>query len=120
LSALLLLAIFVAATAVGYKLLREVPPLLHTPLMSGMNALSGVTVLGALVATGAAVARGDRILGAVAVALAMVNVVGGFLVTHRMLRMFRSEKAGKDDGEPEQQTDSPHASGAPTGGGETP
>ncbi len=88
---LLLLLLFVVATAVGYKLLREVPPLLHTPLMSGMNALSGVTLLGALVATAAAVARGDRILGAVAVALATVNVVGGFAITHRMLRMFKSQ-----------------------------
>ena len=93
----LLLLIFVAATAVGYKLLREVPPLLHTPLMSGMNALSGVTVLGALAATAAAVARGDRTLGAVAVALATVNVVGGFAVTHRMLRMFKSRPSEDHD-----------------------
>ena len=87
---------FLVTTAIGYKLIRDVPPLLHTPLMSGMNALSGVTVLGALVATAAAAAAsslGSVVLGGVAVALAMVNVVGGFVVTHRMLRMFRSENA---------------------------
>jgi len=89
-SPLALLVLFVAATAVGYKLIREVPVRLHTPLMSGMNALSGVTLLGALAATAAATALGNRLLGAVAISLATVNVVGGFLVTHRMLRMFTS------------------------------
>jgi len=69
-----------------------VPPLLHTPLMSGMNAISGVTVLGALTATAAALATGSRFLGAAAIVLAMTNVVGGFVVTDRMLQMFRSKK----------------------------
>ncbi len=91
-SPFLLLALFIVSTAVGYKVIRDVPPLLHTPLMSGMNALSGVTVLGALAATGAAVTVESRLLGAVAVVLATVNVVGGALVTHRMLRMFKSDK----------------------------
>lgn len=91
---ILLLVIFVAATLVGYKLIKNVPSLLHTPLMSGMNALSGITVLGALSATGAAVHTGNRILGYVAIVLAMLNVAGGFGVTHRMLRMFRT-KGGK-------------------------
>jgi NAD(P) transhydrogenase subunit alpha len=94
---LVLLVIFVVATAVGYKLLRAVPPLLHTPLMSGMNALSGVTVLGALAATAAAVASGYRTFGTVAVALAAINVVGGFAVTHRMLRKFKSQPAEEND-----------------------
>lgn len=84
-----LVVIFVIATIVGYKVISDVPSLLHTPLMSGTNALSGVTVLGALTVTALASVTGYRLLGAVAVILAMVNVVGGFLVTHRMLRMFR-------------------------------
>lgn len=91
---LLLIGIFAAATLVGYKLISAVPSLLHTPLMSGMNALSGVTVLGALAATGAAVALFGRAIGFVAIALAMVNVVGGFLVTGRMLSMFKRRKEG--------------------------
>ena len=73
---------------VGYLLLKEVPAMLHTPLMSGMNALSGITVLGALSSMSLAVATGSRLAAAIAVALATVNVVGGFVVTHRMLRMF--------------------------------
>lgn len=89
----ILLGIFFIATIFGYKLLREVPSLLHTPLMSGMNALSGITVLGALIVLGQAVKSGHRSLAAAAVILAMVNVVGGFVVTGRMLRMF----AHKDD-----------------------
>ena len=66
--------------------------LLHTPLMSGMNALSGITVLGALAAAGAAVALGSRLLGYLAILLAMLNVAGGFCVTHRMLRMFHKKE----------------------------
>lgn len=85
-----MLVIFLAATLIGYKLISDVPSLLHTPLMSGMNALSGVTVLGAVVATAVALALESRILGCIAIVLAMVNVAGGFLVTDRMLRMFKS------------------------------
>jgi NAD(P) transhydrogenase subunit alpha len=84
-----LISIFIIATIVGYKVISDVPSLLHTPLMSGTNALSGVTVLGALTVTALAKVTGYRLFGAVAIILAMVNVVGGFLVTHRMLRMFR-------------------------------
>lgn len=87
---LFLVVLFVVSALAGYRLIRGVPPLLHTPLMSGMNAFSGITVVGALVATAAAVALSSRVLGGIAVALAMVNVVGGFAVTDRMLRMFRS------------------------------
>ena len=89
----LLLCVFCLATRVGYKLLREVPSLLHTPLMSGMNALSGITVLGALLVLARALQTGHRALAAAAVVLAMVNVAGGFMVTGRMLRMF-SRKEG--------------------------
>ena len=88
----IMLTIFVVATLAGYKLISNVPSLLHTPLMSGMNALSGVTVLGALAAAAAAMRTGSKVLGVVAVALAMINVAGGFLITDRMLKMFKSGK----------------------------
>jgi len=77
---------------IGYKLISDVPSLLHTPLMSGMNALSGVTVLGSLVATAAAVSTGYKILGFIAIVLATINIVGGFMVTHKMLKMFKKDK----------------------------
>ena len=87
---LLLLLVFGVATWLGSRVIREVPALLHTPLMSGANAISGVTILGSLVATALAVNLGSRWLGFVAVVLAAVNLVGGFVVTDRMLRLFRS------------------------------
>jgi NAD(P) transhydrogenase subunit alpha len=86
-----LIVIFVIATLAGYKVINEVPSLLHTPLMSGMNALSGVTVLGSLVATAGAVAVGNVLLGFLAIILATINLVGGFVVTDRMLRMFKAK-----------------------------
>ena len=88
-----LLLTLVVATFLGYKLLRQVPPMLHTPLMSGMNALSGITLLAALAVAG--VASGERYLGALAIVLAGINVVGGFLLTHRMLRMFHKQRKDK-------------------------
>lgn len=91
-SPILLIIIFVVATLLGYKVISSVPSLLHTPLMSGMNALSGVTVLGAVTATALALSTGSTLIGALAVILAMINVVGGFSVTHRMLQMFSSNK----------------------------
>jgi len=96
---LILVAIFAAATLVGYKLINNVPSLLHTPLMSGMNALSGVTVLGALTATAAAAQTGSKIFGGAAIILAMINVAGGFGVTHRMLKMFHRTKKGGNPNE---------------------
>jgi NAD(P) transhydrogenase subunit alpha len=86
-----LIAVFVVTTIAGYKVIKDVPSLLHTPLMSGMNALSGITILGALVSTAAAVRTGSKILGVVAIIFAMVNVAGGFCVTHRMLKMFKNQ-----------------------------
>ncbi|NLB82393.1 MAG: NAD(P) transhydrogenase subunit alpha [Clostridiaceae bacterium] len=86
---LLLVLIFVVFSLIGYALIKKVPSLLHTPLMSGMNALSGITILGALSATGAAVATSNRVLGYIAIVLAMINVAGGFGVTERMLKMFK-------------------------------
>lgn len=84
--------IFVLAVFVGFEVITKVPPTLHTPLMSGSNAISGITIVGALIAAGATVEGGSQVLpvlGTLAVAMATINVVGGFLVTHRMLSMFR-------------------------------
>ena len=86
---LMLVVLFVASTLIGYRIIKNVPSLLHTPLMSGMNALSGVCLLGALLATSAAITTGNRILGLAAILLANINVVGGFGVTHKMLKMFK-------------------------------
>ncbi|HPU01173.1 MAG: NAD(P) transhydrogenase subunit alpha [Firmicutes bacterium] len=86
---LLLIALFVLAAVLGYRIIREVPSLLHTPLMSGTNAISGVTILGSLVATAAAAASGSRLLGFIAIVMASINLVGGFVVTDRMLKMFK-------------------------------
>lgn len=97
-SPLILIAVFVIATLLGYAIIKKVPSLLHTPLMSGMNALSGVTIIGALTATGLALYLNSStwriLLGSLAIILATINVVGGFSVTHRMLRMFSSKKKG--------------------------
>ena len=86
---LLLVVLFFATTLIGYKIIKNVPSLLHTPLMSGMNALSGIPVLGALVATSAAITTGNKALGLAAIFLATINIVGGFGVTHKMLKMFK-------------------------------
>ncbi|MDO5014589.1 MAG: NAD(P) transhydrogenase subunit alpha [Clostridia bacterium] len=93
----ILLIIFFVFAFVGYKIISKVPSLLHTPLMSGMNAFSGVTVLGCLSATALAVATSSKILGCIAIILAMINVVGGFGVTDRMLRMFHKKDSGKKE-----------------------
>jgi NAD(P) transhydrogenase subunit alpha len=85
------LTIFVLAVFVGFEVITKVPPTLHTPLMSGSNAISGITLVGALVAAGTQRQGLAAVLGMIAVALATVNVVGGFLVTHRMLDMFRKK-----------------------------
>lgn len=90
-SASLLIVIFIIATVLGYKLISEVPALLHTPLMSGTNAISGVTILGSLVATSYAISMGNRILGFIAIVFATINLVGGFIVTDRMLKMFKNK-----------------------------
>lgn len=92
LTQLILVVVFIAAAFVGYKIINRVPSMLHTPLMSGMNAFSGVTVLGCLLVTALAVGFASKVLGFIAIVLAMVNVVGGFGVTHRMLSMFHSDK----------------------------
>ena len=87
------LFVFVLASFVGFEVINIVPPTLHTPLMSGSYAISGIAVLGAIVAAGAKESNLSVILGLTAVILATINVVGGFLVTDRMLQMFK-KKAG--------------------------
>jgi NAD(P) transhydrogenase subunit alpha len=81
--------IFVLAIFVGFEVITKVPPTLHTPLMSGSNAISGITIVGALLSAGTQHTTLTTILGFAAVVFAMINVVGGFLVTDRMLKMFR-------------------------------
>lgn len=88
---MLLLTIFVLAIFIGFEIITKIPPTLHTPLMSGSNAISGITLLGALLAAGADHHWFATTLGFLAVVLAMINVVGGFMVTHRMLEMFQKK-----------------------------
>ena len=83
------LYVLVLATMVGNEVISKVPPTLHTPLMSGANAISGITIVGALIAAARAQVGLAWLLGVMAVAMAMVNVVGGFMVTDRMLQMFK-------------------------------
>jgi len=85
-----LITIFALAIFVGFEIITKVPPILHTPLMSGSNAISGITIVGALLAAGSE-GMALTILGFIAVVLATINVVGGFLVTHRMLAMFKKK-----------------------------
>ncbi len=92
----LMLFVFVLSVFLGVELISRVPSQLHTPLMSGSNAISGITIVGALVAAGSEASGGLTIaLGVIAVAAAMINVVGGYLVTDRMLAMFRKKDGGK-------------------------
>ena len=89
------LYVFVLAIFVGFELISKVPPTLHTPLMSGANAISGITIVGALYAAKDADPSVATWLGVAAIALATINVVGGFLVTDRMLRMFGGRRGKK-------------------------
>lgn len=84
--------VFVLASFVGFEVINKVPPTLHTPLMSGANAISGIAVVGALLIAGTQDWSVTVILGLIAVVLATVNVVGGFLVTDRMLQMFKKKE----------------------------
>lgn len=86
------LYIFALAIFVGFETITKVPPLLHTPLMSGTNAISGITLVGSLISAGAGHSWISAILGFAAVIFATINVVGGFLVTDRMLEMFKKGK----------------------------
>jgi H+-translocating NAD(P) transhydrogenase subunit alpha len=95
------ITVFVLAVFVGFEVITRVPVLLHTPLISGSNAISGITIIGALLAaysTREALGHGTQLLGTVlgslAIVFAMINVVGGYVVTGRMLRMFKSSRRG--------------------------
>jgi H+-translocating NAD(P) transhydrogenase subunit alpha len=88
---MLMLYVFVLAMLVGLELIRKVPPTLHTPLMSGANAISGITLIGAILVVGEGGGWWTTFLGTAAVIFATINVVGGFLVTDRMLRMFKKQ-----------------------------
>ena len=88
---ILLVTVFVLAIFVGFEVITKVPPMLHTPLMSGSNAISGITIVGALLAAGSGHNSAATWLGFIALVLATINVVGGFMVTNRMLEMFRKK-----------------------------
>jgi NAD(P) transhydrogenase subunit alpha len=85
------LTIFVLSIFVGFEVISKVPPLLHTPLMSGSNAISGITIVGAILAAGHEERTLSTLLGFIAIVFATINVVGGFLVTDRMLGMFKKK-----------------------------
>ncbi len=89
------LTVFVLAMFAGFYVITKVPPTLHTPLMSGANAISGITVVGALIVTGQKELSLTAFLGFFALILAMINVVGGFAVTDRMLQMFKKKEGRK-------------------------
>ncbi len=88
---ILLLTIFVLAIFIGWEVITKVPPTLHTPLMSGSNAISGITIVGALLSATTENTSLTNVLAFAALVFATINVVGGFLVTHRMLAMFRKK-----------------------------
>ncbi len=87
------IVVFVLASFVGFEVINKVPPTLHTPLMSGSNAISGIAIVGALLIAGPKEWNLTEIFGLIAVVFAMINVVGGFLVTDRMLQMFKKKEA---------------------------
>lgn len=97
------LTIFILAVFVGFEVISKVPAMLHTPLMSATNAIHGIVLVGALLVAGAAIPRLGPVLSVVVVALAAVNVVGGFAVTERMLQMFKPKRSPTDAGGAETQ-----------------
>jgi H+-translocating NAD(P) transhydrogenase subunit alpha len=93
------LYVFVLAAFVGYMVISRVPPLLHTPLMAATNAISGISLVGSIIAAGGAHGTVSTVLGFIAVVAATSNIVGGFLITDRMLRMFKSGSAKEKEEE---------------------
>ena len=94
------LYVFSLAAFLGYQVISKVPPLLHTPLMSATNAISAISVVGAIITAGSE-STVSRLLGFIAVTSAMINVVGGFLITDRMLKMFKDKIGGGESGKKE-------------------
>ncbi len=90
-SLLVVVTIFVLALYVGVEIITKVPPTLHTPLMSGSNAISGITLIGSVISAGMQQTTFTTILGVLAIIFATINVVGGFMVTNRMLQMFQKK-----------------------------
>ena len=95
--AIIQIYVFVLAAFVGYQVITRVPPLLHTPLMSATNAMSAISLVGSLVIAGAGYGRVATLLGTIAVASATINVVGGFIITDRMLKMFKRHPTDSKD-----------------------
>jgi NAD(P) transhydrogenase subunit alpha len=95
--AIALLTIFILSIFVGIEVVSKVSAILHTPLMSGANAIHGVVLVGAILVTGKATDNLQLYLGLVAIVLATINMVGGFVVTDRMLEMFKPKKAEKEE-----------------------
>ena len=93
------LTIFALAIFVGFEVISKVPAMLHTPLMSGTNAIHGIVLIGAMLIVGTADSTVEQVLGFVAVVFGTINVVGGFLVTDRMLEMFKQRRPDEPDGE---------------------
>jgi H+-translocating NAD(P) transhydrogenase subunit alpha len=91
------LTIFALAIFVGFEVISKVPTMLHTPLMSGTNAIHGIVLIGAMLIVGTADSTIEQVLGFVAVVFGTINVVGGFLVTDRMLEMFKQRRPDKPD-----------------------
>jgi len=88
---IIMILVFAFSIAIGYFLISRVPPLLHTPLMSMTNAISAITIIGALLVFAGATGLTENVLGAIAIIAAIFNVVGGFVITDRMLRLFKKE-----------------------------
>lgn len=97
------LYVFALAAFLGYQVISRVPPLLHTPLMSATNAISGISLVGSLVTAGAHYNTLSTVLGFLAVTASTINVVGGFMITDRMLRMFKKQPGAKKDSTEEQE-----------------
>lgn len=90
-----LIIIFVLAMIIGVEVIKKVPSLLHTPLMSGSNAISGITIIGSMIVAGQGATVPAEVLGLVAVIFAMINIVGGYMVTDRILQMFKQKTGEK-------------------------
>lgn len=95
------IVVFILATFLGAELIGRVPPTLHTPLMSAANAVSGITVVGALIVAGSGFGWISNVIGLLAIIFAMMNVVGGYAVTDRMLEMFRRDEPARGAASPE-------------------
>lgn len=106
-----LLFVFVLAAFVGFEVITRVPPLLHTPLMSATNAISGISLVGSLVLAGSDHGTLATVLGFIAVTAATINVVGGFLITDRMLKMFRRGRPGVAPAPAQEEAGTPRGDG---------